>query len=47
VLRGGAAKGFLVYERPLGDFVLELELKKGRSGLHLKKDGMPYGSYEK
>jgi plastocyanin len=26
---------------------VELELKKGRSGLHLKKDGMPYGSYEK
>jgi plastocyanin len=26
---------------------VELELKKGRGGLHLKKDGMPYGSYEK
>lgn len=26
---------------------VELELKKGRSGLHLKKDGLPYGSYEK
>jgi plastocyanin len=26
---------------------VELELKKGRSGPHLKKDGLPYGSYEK
>jgi hypothetical protein len=26
---------------------VELELTKGRGGLHLKKDGMPYGSYEK
>jgi plastocyanin len=25
---------------------VELELKKGRGGPHLKKDGMPYGSYE-
>jgi len=26
---------------------VELELKKGRGGPHLKKDGLPYGSYEK
>jgi plastocyanin len=26
---------------------VELELKKGRSGPHLRKDGLPYGSYEK
>ena len=26
---------------------VELELKKGRSGPHLKKDGLPYGSYDK
>ena len=26
---------------------VEFELKKGRSGMHTKKDGMPYGSYEK
>jgi len=26
---------------------VELELKKGRNGPHLKKDGMPYGSYDK
>ncbi|HET7504133.1 MAG TPA: plastocyanin/azurin family copper-binding protein [Kofleriaceae bacterium] len=26
---------------------VELELKKGKSGPHLKKDGLPYGSYEK
>jgi plastocyanin len=26
---------------------IELELKKGRSGPHLKKDGLPYGSYDK
>jgi plastocyanin len=26
---------------------IELELKKGRGGLHMKKDGLPYGSYEK
>ncbi|HEU4729245.1 MAG TPA: carboxypeptidase regulatory-like domain-containing protein [Kofleriaceae bacterium] len=26
---------------------VELELKKGRTGPHLKKDGLPYGSYEK
>jgi plastocyanin len=26
---------------------VELELKKGRTGPHLKKDGLPYGSYDK
>lgn len=26
---------------------VELELKKGHSGPHLKKDGLPYGSYDK
>jgi plastocyanin len=26
---------------------VELELKKGRGGPHLKKDGLPYGSYDK
>jgi plastocyanin len=26
---------------------VEIELKKGRGGPHLKKDGLPYGSYEK
>jgi plastocyanin len=26
---------------------VELELKKGRNGPHLKKDGLPYGSYDK
>jgi plastocyanin len=26
---------------------LEFELKKGRGGPHLKKDGLPYGSYDK
>ena len=26
---------------------VELELKRGRSGPHLKKDGLPYGSYDK
>ncbi|HEX3759963.1 MAG TPA: plastocyanin/azurin family copper-binding protein [Kofleriaceae bacterium] len=26
---------------------VELELKKGRSGPHLKKDGLPYGSYDR
>jgi plastocyanin len=26
---------------------VELDLKKGRSGPHLKKDGLPYGSYDK
>jgi plastocyanin len=26
---------------------VEFELKKGRSGPHLKKDGLPYGSYER
>jgi plastocyanin len=26
---------------------VELELKKGRAGPHLKKDGLPYGSYDK
>jgi len=25
---------------------LELQLKKGRAGVHSKKDGLPYGSYE-
>jgi hypothetical protein len=25
---------------------IELELKRGRSGPHLKKDGLPYGSYD-
>lgn len=25
---------------------VELELKKGRAGMHTKKDGLPYGSYE-
>jgi plastocyanin len=26
---------------------VELELKRGRGGPHLKKDGLPYGSYDK
>jgi len=26
---------------------VEIELKKGRGGPHLKKDGLPYGSYDK
>jgi hypothetical protein len=26
---------------------VELELKPRRAGSHLKKDGMPYGSYER
>jgi plastocyanin len=26
---------------------VELEVKKGRTGPHLKKDGLPYGSYDK
>jgi plastocyanin len=26
---------------------VEIELKRGRGGPHLKKDGMPYGSYDK
>jgi plastocyanin len=26
---------------------VELELKRGRNGPHLKKDGLPYGSYDK
>lgn len=26
---------------------VEIELKKGRSGPHLRKDGLPYGSYDK
>jgi plastocyanin len=26
---------------------VELELKRGRTGPHLKKDGLPYGSYDK
>jgi plastocyanin len=26
---------------------VELEIKKGRGGPHLKKDGLPYGSYDK
>jgi len=39
VLRGGASKGFLVYERELADFVLELELKNdspGNSGIQVR-----------
>lgn len=37
--RGGAGRGFLVYERPLGDFVLELELKNdapANSGIQVR-----------
>lgn len=37
--RGGAGKGFLVYERALGDFVLELELKNdspANSGIQVR-----------
>jgi hypothetical protein len=26
---------------------VEIELKRGRGGPHLKKDGLPYGSYDK
>jgi len=37
--RGGEGKGFLVYERPLGDFVLELELRNdapANSGIQVR-----------
>jgi hypothetical protein len=47
--RGGDVKGFLVYERPLGDFVLELELKNdspGNSGIQVRsrqEKGLVFG----
>jgi hypothetical protein len=47
--RGGDGKGFLVYERALGDFVLELELKNdapANSGIQVRsrlQDGLVLG----
>jgi 3-keto-disaccharide hydrolase len=47
--RGGNGKGFLVYERPLGDFVLELELENdapANSGIQIRsrlEKGLVFG----